>query len=139
MPIVAGGTLYWVQHLIFPDRLASSHGLQEAPDIHASVPPAPSPELSSQLSSLPPNLLSLYDKLTPREDVASLSEDDSWNLHALLSKLDPEMGARWHWKDSRKVLRSLEIIKESGRLASEGVKDQDQEASLPRCEVSAGK
>ena len=31
------------------------------------------------------------------------------------------MGARWHWRDTRKVLRNLEIMKEKGCTATEAV------------------
>ncbi len=61
-----------------------------------------------------------------------MSEEDSYNLHELLCRIDPDMAQRWHWKDSRKVLRSLEIIKESGRLASQVMSDQDSSKSLPK-------
>jgi hypothetical protein len=61
-----------------------------------------------------------------------MTASESLALHSLLLHLDPEMGARWHWKDSRKVLRSLEIIKESGKLASAGIREQSGQASLPR-------
>ena len=46
-------------------------------------------------------------------------------VRKLLDKLDPEMAARWHWKDSRKVLRNLEIMVETGQKASEVIKKQD--------------
>ena len=61
-----------------------------------------------------------------------MPEEDSYSLHDLLHRIDPDMAQRWHWKDSRKVLRSLEIIKESGRLASQVMRDQDSAKSLPR-------
>jgi len=39
------------------------------------------------------------------------------------------MGARWHWKDTRKVLRNLQIISEYKQRASEVIQ-MKQETSL---------
>jgi tRNA dimethylallyltransferase len=54
-----------------------------------------------------------------------MTKDESYDLWKLLEALDPEMASRWHWKDSRKVLRNLEIIVETGERASDVVKNQD--------------
>ena len=97
------------------------------------MPQEPSPEVSSRISQLAAQLQRLYQNLPEKDTVDELSTDGAWQLYTLLSELDPEMASRWHWKDSRKVLRSLEIIKESGRLASESVRSQDEATSLPRC------
>lgn len=133
LPIIAGGTLYWIQHLIFPDRLVSSLHSEKVSPGPSTPTLKPSPEVSSRVFQLPLQLQQLYQRLPERDTVDELSNDDAWQLHTLLGKLDPDMAARWHWKDTRKVLRSLEIIKESGRLASQSVRSQDQDSSLPRC------
>jgi len=129
VPIVAGGTLYWIQHLLFPERLASDPKNQSKVSADAVLQ---SPELSAAISTLPEPLLSLYQHLPDRGSVSSMSEENIYNLHELLRRIDPDMAQRWHWKDSRKVLRSLEIIKESGRLASHVMRDQDSTKSLPK-------
>ncbi|KAF8331952.1 IPP transferase-domain-containing protein [Cantharellus anzutake] len=129
IPIVAGGTHYWIQHLLFPERLASDPQFRS---IIRSDETGESPELARSLLTLPGHLKSLYEHLPHRESIASISEEDSYNLHDLLHRIDPIMSQRWHWKDSRKVLRSLEIIKENGRLASQVMRDQDTTESLPR-------
>ncbi|KAG8927866.1 hypothetical protein FRC02_007647 [Tulasnella sp. 418] len=127
VPIVAGGTLYWVQHLLFPNRLLSleSDDSQRAGSSAPSIAPL-SPELRISLSKLSKEEQTLFDNLPDRSrsEPDHLSEDAAWSLHSLLSKLDPVTGARWHWKDSRKIVRSLEIIKESGRKASDVFADQ---------------
>jgi len=40
--------------------------------------------------------------------------------------LDPIVASRWHWRDTRKVLRSLRIITETGRLPSEIIAEQSK-------------
>lgn len=47
-------------------------------------------------------------------------------MHRLLQALDPAVASRWHWRDSRKVLRSLRIIAETGRLPSEIIAEQSE-------------
>ncbi|KAF9520656.1 hypothetical protein BS47DRAFT_1481398 [Hydnum rufescens UP504] len=131
LPIVAGGTLYWVQHLIFPDRLASNLSVN-LQGLSPNEYPTPSNTLHAALSTLPDNLATIYSALPDRGSVSSLSEQEAFELHSLLSHIDPDMGSRWHWRDSRKILRSLEITKETGLRASEVVNLQDSQPSLPR-------
>ncbi|KAH7103788.1 tRNA isopentenyltransferase [Auriculariales sp. MPI-PUGE-AT-0066] len=122
VPFVVGGTAYWIQHLIFPDRLAATD-----PQVGSSVP-ALSSVLSAGLASLSAEQRDLYDNVS---DIItdSVSEDRALELHNLLLCLDPVTGARWHWRDTRKVVRSLEVMKENGCLASELYAAQS-EASL---------
>ncbi|KDQ11644.1 hypothetical protein BOTBODRAFT_177046 [Botryobasidium botryosum FD-172 SS1] len=124
LPIAAGGTSYWVQNLIFPNRLPS---LDTGTGAAQTLEKAPSSSLSSAISTLTPALLELWQNLPERASAAQIIPDDAFRLHSLLCHLDPQMGARWHWKDTRKVLRSLEIIKENGCLASEVIASQKQE------------
>ncbi|KAI5124024.1 hypothetical protein M0805_003855 [Coniferiporia weirii] len=114
IPVVVGGTSYWIHHLLFPNTL---------PGASSSSNPSvsPSSRLLHAMETLPESLLSLYDKLPSTSPSAKTDPDQAFALHSLLSQLDPAMASRWHWKDTRKVLRNLEIIKENGRLASEVV------------------
>nr|AXF50742.1 tRNA isopentenyl transferase [Inonotus obliquus] len=113
VPIVVGGTSYWIHHLLFPTGLPAQAGPSK------SMSSAPNAVLSSALRNLPGNLAALYTKLPPVAPSAKTEPDEAFALYDLLSHLDPPMANRWHWKDTRKVLRNLEIIKENGRTASE--------------------
>lgn len=125
VPIVVGGTAYWIHHLLFSSGLPAQVGLSK-PSL-----PAPSASLSSALANLPEDLAALYQDLPSNASSAKTDPDMAFTLHSLLSHLDPPMGSRWHWKDTRKVLRNLEIIKENGRPASEVVVDAySQSATL---------
>ena len=53
-------------------------------------------------------------------------------MYGLLQALDPVVAARWHWRDTRKVLRNLEIMKESGRKVSEIFQEQSTVTLSPR-------
>lgn len=132
MPIVAGGTAYWVQHLIFPNRLVSLGDPVAPSEADAARPNAVSGQLAVALSQLSPNLLDLYHHLPERTNANACTSEVAFDLHSLLSQLDPSTGSRWHWKDTRKVLRSLEIIKQTGRKASNVMSQQDEVAGKAR-------
>ncbi|KAG6878762.1 hypothetical protein C0993_008061 [Termitomyces sp. T159_Od127] len=123
VPIVVGGTSYWMQHLIFPNRLSN-----------AQAPPVRSTQLAGTIASLRPDLLVLFDALPDHPPSATEDPDAAYKLHSLLSALDPVVANRWHWKDTRKVLRSLNVIKETGRRVSDIMLEQTQDpaASKPR-------
>ncbi|TFY59879.1 hypothetical protein EVJ58_g5501 [Rhodofomes roseus] len=53
-------------------------------------------------------------------------------MHQLLSLLDPQIAQRLHWRDTRKTLRQLTIVKEAGRLSSEILAEQSQAAPSAR-------
>jgi tRNA dimethylallyltransferase len=106
LPVVVGGTAYWLQHLLFANRLASfEDAANESLIAFSSVSKA------TPLFDLPPALRQLFDNLPSRGD--DVDEATAFDLHNLLAHIDPTTAARWHWKDARKVLRSLNIIRES--------------------------
>jgi len=43
-----------------------------------------------------------------------------------LQTLDPAVASRWHWRDTRKVYRSLKIVAETGRMPSEIIAEQSE-------------
>jgi tRNA dimethylallyltransferase len=109
LPIVVGGTAYWVQHLLFANGLTSLEHPTHEPTAESPIP--------TSLTNLPPSLQQLFDNLPPRGD--GVDEATAFDLHSLLSHLDPATAARWHWKDTRKVLRSLNIIRESNKTVED--------------------
>ncbi|GLB35187.1 putative tRNA isopentenyltransferase [Lyophyllum shimeji] len=132
IPIVVGGTSYWMQHLIFPNRLAADT-TQDTQSVSTQSPPL-SQELADAIASLPPDLLALFKELPAHPPSAAADPDAAYDLHTLLAILDPPVAKRWHWRDTRKVLRSLGIINETGRRSSEIISAQtkDPSASRPR-------
>lgn len=131
VPIVVGGTSYWIQHLIFPERMASlDKSGHESPETNEAA--LPSAAFTNALASLPPELLSLFNNLPEQAPSADLYPQLSLNLHKLLAHVDPLVSQRWHWRDSRKVLTNLRIIQDNRRLASEVLKEQSQLTSRPR-------
>ncbi|KAJ3556429.1 hypothetical protein NP233_g11981 [Leucocoprinus birnbaumii] len=127
VPIVVGGTSYWIQHLVFSDRLIGSPAQTTSTTSTMAVKtPHKSPQdlqhLVSQITEQ--ELVQLFITLPESPPSASSDADAAFKLHTLLNQIDPVMASRWHWRDTRKVLRSLEIIKETGRKASDIVAEQ---------------
>ena len=130
---MVGGTSYWIQHLIFPERMASFEKPEDAPPSPSAINASqPSEAYAKAFASLPPELLDLFSNLPEQAPTADADPRQSSDLHKLLTALDPLVAQRWHWRDSRKVLTSLRIIQEHRRLASELIQEQSQIISKPR-------
>ncbi|KAI0332085.1 tRNA isopentenyltransferase [Cubamyces sp. BRFM 1775] len=131
VPIVVGGTSYWIQHLIFPERMASVENAEQRSAEPDDQRP-PSESFSNALATLPPEMLGLFNDLPEQAPNADEDPAKCHQLHDLLTSFDPLVAQRWHWRDSRKVLTSLRIIQENRRLASEIIKEQSQTMPTPR-------
>lgn len=131
IPIVVGGTSYWIQHLIFSNRLVSFDQAPAEEELKRDPGPMSEP-LARSFASLPPELLDLLNTLPEQGPSATTQPELAHSLHVLLSTLDPSTAQRWHWRDTRKVLRNLHIIRETGRRASDILAEQAQDTARPR-------
>ncbi|KAK1760407.1 tRNA isopentenyltransferase [Echria macrotheca] len=91
LPIVVGGTTYYLDGLLFEDRLVTTHASTEG-------------SITSR-----EELLARYPILSAPADV----------MLAKLREIDPVMADRWHPNDVRKISNSLEIYYTTGRRASD--------------------
>lgn len=135
LPIVVGGTSYWMQHLVFSGRLVSKFDesdTEQHDEKDATEPAQISKQLATAIAATSPELLKIYENLPDVPPLAASEPDEAFTLHSLLASLDPAVASRWHWKDTRKVLRSLQIIKQSGRLSSDIIHEQSQTVNGPR-------
>src|SRR6266446_5179898 len=92
LPIIVGGTSYWIQHLIFPNRLPP----KDVPVTQVAHANSWSPELQDSITSLPTDLQTLLTELPSEAPSAKLDPDKAFSLHALLCALDPVIAKRWH-------------------------------------------
>ncbi|KAH9065282.1 tRNA isopentenyltransferase [Lactarius vividus] len=113
VPVVVGGTAYYIQHLAFPDHL-------------------PRPGLSSGLSKTTPDMRELFDALPDIPPSAAEEPGAALSLYNLLHALDPDVASRWHWRDTRKVLRNLQIMRDTGKKVSDIFKAQSSMTPAPR-------
>ncbi|KAL1637718.1 tRNA dimethylallyltransferase, mitochondrial [Diplodia intermedia] len=102
LPIIAGGTHYYIQALLFKDSLTGSDAQQ----------PEDQPK--------PPE--DGYDN-NSNEDYPILDEPTEAIL-AKLREVDPVMADRWHPNDRRKIQRSLQIWLKTGKTASQTYEEQ---------------
>ncbi|KAJ3796772.1 tRNA isopentenyltransferase [Lentinula aff. detonsa] len=132
IPIVVGGTSYWIQHLLFPNRLAKDINLVDDLERPPSSIFEASEGLASAIKLLPQELQDLFACLPDPAPSAESNPEEAFRLYNLLKALDESVAARWHWKDTRKVLRSIRIIQETGRKPSELIHEQSQDLLQPR-------
>ena len=78
------------------------------------------------MSKLTPEERDLFDRLPDPPPSASADPDGALAMHRLLQALDPAVASRWHWRDTRKVFRSLRIIAETGKQPSEIFAEQSE-------------
>ncbi|GAP90580.2 putative tRNA dimethylallyltransferase [Rosellinia necatrix] len=93
LPIVVGGTLYYVHALLFDGNLIGSDGTKPEGILFHSQE-----ETQSQFPILDEPTHIIFQKLC---------------------KVDPAMAGRWHPDDRRKIKRSLEIYLTTGKRASD--------------------
>lgn len=107
LPIVVGGTMYYVLGLLFRDTAlvsAEDRTSSEDDDTTDEGPGAESDRASAAITS----------------DLSILSNDTPTStILAKLAEVDPIMAARWHPADRRKIVRSLQIYLQTGRKASD--------------------
>ncbi|KAJ3998073.1 tRNA isopentenyltransferase [Lentinula boryana] len=132
IPIVVGGTSYWIQHLLFSNRLAKDINTVDDLERPPSSIFKASEELASAIKLLPQELQDLFACLPDSAPSAESDPEEAFRLYNLLKALDESVAARWHWKDTRKVMRSIRIIQETGRKPSELIHEQSQDILQPR-------
>ncbi|KAM3081486.1 tRNA dimethylallyltransferase, mitochondrial [Clarireedia jacksonii] len=101
LPIVVGGTHYYMQSLLFEDALVSGDD--------------PSKTHKERLSSA---------ELTTRFPILDAPTED---ILAKLKEVDPVMAQRWHPNDRRKIQNSLQIFLTTGKKASDLYNEQREE------------
>ncbi|XP_064327216.1 tRNA dimethylallyltransferase isoform X2 [Phalacrocorax carbo] len=96
IPIVVGGTNYYIESLLWKVLINTKQKASTAPEL-----------------------------VTDRK--VELEQLDGVELHRRLSQVDPEMAAKLHPHDKRKVARSLQVFEEMGIPHSEILHQQQEE------------
>ncbi|NWX06785.1 MOD5 dimethylallyltransferase, partial [Caloenas nicobarica] len=113
IPIVVGGTNYYIESLLWKVLINTKVLLESCVPLEKGLPCAP------QKSSMSPG------SVTDRK--VELEQLDGVELHRRLSQVDPEMAAKLHPHDKRKVARSLQVFEETGIPHSEILHQQQEE------------
>lgn len=139
LPILAGGTTYYTQHLLFPGNVVKARGSKEAddaaPEHHPasgedSAAPTLDTELQSALDQLSDDNRKTWEAITHTTANTSVkvmpAPRELWDL---LNALDPRMALRWHPSDGRKITNSLRVIVSTGKRHSDWIAEQEAAAS----------
>ena len=135
LPIICGGTHYFIQHFLFPP---SEFSTRRPPGANGHIrdtsetldgrwkPPCPRPPIRDDLD---PELAKLLDSFWTSQPAWPGDENEAGpsttrpgptsshqllSLYRLLEALDAREASRWHWRDGRKVKRGLERWWERG-------------------------
>jgi leukotriene-A4 hydrolase len=139
MPIIVGGTTYYIQHLLLPGRLISTRAEEDDEEAQGHNLSRQEVEaIANKASSAPLNTGQL-DLLHQILDLSHSSKDvqaESIEVWKLLQSLDEEMASRWHFKDTRKIIRSIKVLFETGRRHSELINEQNKVTSQDRANGS---
>jgi len=109
VPVLVGGSHYYIQSLLFTASLVS----QDAKPNYRPVPR----DIQQLLDSSEASTFAALDS----PDRLKLSHQ----MHAALSRIDPEMAQKWHPNNDRKIRRSIQVYYETGRKHSEFHKDSE--------------
>ena len=112
LPIVVGGTLYYIQSLLWPSLVDETPSV-DADDASSSPAPAGAP--------------------APASNAEHGDATAATSPYEELKRVDPEMASRLHPNDSRKVRRSLEVYRDTGERHS-AILARQAESPEPRFE-----
>ncbi|KAK3833726.1 MAG: IPP transferase-domain-containing protein [Linnemannia elongata] len=113
MPVVVGGTHYYIQSLLWRDTLLDTKK----------------------------NVGTLSETQQQEESDANekfLRDSDTATLYKKLQEVDPIMANKWHENDRRKITRSLQVFFETGECQSDLIKKQhalpdSERLRMPTC------
>ncbi|UZJ54744.1 hypothetical protein CBS101457_004064 [Exobasidium rhododendri] len=137
LPIIVGGTTYYLQHFVLPGQLVSLQNReddrirQERPATVHEVKSATEVERIAEEASRVPltteQKLLLFRVINLSHSSSLKDVDDPMMIWTLLDCLDQEMAMRWHFRDTRKIIRSIKVLFETGRRHSELIEEQKRQ------------
>lgn len=113
MPIVVGGTTYYIESLLWQVLVSPPRDVRQTE----------SDSDDARAMEIPTKVTSSYDRHLSIEQIMALSPNelkgkDPVHLHEWLTKVDPKRAQRLHPNDTRKVRRALEIFINTGEAMS---------------------
>ncbi len=99
--------------------------------------------MQNTLATLSSDERSLWDLIERDDSSGELIKPDELtdkrSLWELLNRFDPAMASRWHFKDARKVLRSIRVLQTTGKRHSDWLREQDErDAAAQAADLSQG-
>lgn len=124
LPIIVGGTNYYIQSLLWRKSVISS-----APSLNLKIMESCHSTINTLMAARLCHILESSDPKTKDAKEIKMFNRESTAYDALV-EIDPIMAKRWHPKDSRKIRRSLEIYYTTGITQSKWYQDQKEDESL---------
>ena len=122
LPIIVGGTNYYIESLLWSTLLGNepdpeemdltSRPREEGDDQHQELAPENIPDSLDELLRL------------PKFNYRSLKQVPSELLYQFLMELDPEFAHQYHESNRRKIIRALQIYHQTGRKMSDLLAEQ---------------
>ncbi|KAF9585529.1 hypothetical protein BGW38_001930 [Lunasporangiospora selenospora] len=121
LPVVVGGTHYYIQSLLWKDTLLDTKKdagtMSDDEDDTGAKPSTPEEE--------------------ERPHDAFLRDSDTPTLYKKLQEVDPIMAKKWHENDRRKISRSLQVYFETGQRQSDLIRKQHSSQEVHRLRMPA--
>ncbi|KAM0733617.1 tRNA dimethylallyltransferase [Formica fusca] len=130
LPVVVGGTNYYIESLLWEILIADPKDPSVQADSSATDPSASIENRSDDRYNIRVDRQNGDDddnEAAPMKKLkfdARLCDDSNEELHRRLMEVDPEMARRLHPNNRRKVIRSLEVFHQHGKTHSELLKAQ---------------
>ena len=128
LPVVVGGTNYYLQSLLFKSQLVATSELPGLSNKTLIAHPTIVGELKLKLHSF---LVKTDPALNSEEEIESFAAQNA--IHDILKTVDPDMANRWHPNDVRKIRRSLEVFYTTGTKHSLHYTEKKSELRYRTC------
>ncbi|KYN33429.1 tRNA dimethylallyltransferase, mitochondrial [Trachymyrmex septentrionalis] len=131
LPIVVGGTNYYIESVLWEILITDSDPKEPSMQVNSSATNS-----STSIENRSDDRYNVQDRLNDSDDDddetapkklkfdARVYDGSNEELHQRLMKIDPEMAFKLHPNNRRKVIRSLEIFYQHGKTHSELLKAQ---------------
>lgn len=139
VPIVVGGTTYYLQHLLLPGRLVSVADEERHDASSRQMSREEVERRVSEVSSEPlrEEQLVLLHEIVNMAHSSTGGDSEPIEVWNLLRCLDEPMARRWHYRDRRKVTRSLKVLFETGMRHSDLIELQEEQEQAEEQERQA--
>ncbi|GAB1862671.1 tRNA dimethylallyltransferase [Camponotus japonicus] len=127
LPVVVGGTNYYIESLLWEILIADPKKPSVQTDSSATDPSASIENRSDDRYNVRQNSDDDDNETSPSKKLkfdARLCDESNEELHRRLMEIDPEMARQLHPNNRRKVIRSLEVFHQHGKTHSELLKAQ---------------
>ena len=112
IPVLVGGTHYYLQSVLFENTLLANDSQLFMSNLSLS---------ETLVANSQPQTASLIKTVPSDSVLEQLSAEERWNM---LNEVDPVMAQKWHPSDTRRIIRSLQFFRDEGTKHSDAILNQ---------------